>query len=180
MAAFMQRLFNVEAFLASTFYILVALAIVVDVAAREFFNESIFGIQQIAVYLVIAVAYVGMGLAAGQNKHLRPRFADNWAPASWRLFIERVGDLLAAVLFLFMAVVAFEMVEHFIKHPDWIALRVRAPGWSTESGWRIVTHGIPEWTVRWLMAYGFFSTAFRYAVFFIRPDLKPAESGSTE
>ena len=178
MAAFMRQLFNVEAFVASACYILVALAIIVDVAAREFFNESIFGIQQVAVFLVIIVAYVGMGLAAGQNKHLRPRFADNWAPASWRLFIGRFGDLLAAVLFIFMAGVAFEMVEQFYKHPDWFALRVRAPSWSTEFGWKIVTHGIPEWTVRWIMAYGFFSTGFRYAVFFIRPDLKPAESGS--
>lgn len=178
MAVFMQRLFNVEAFVASTCYILVALAIVIDVAAREFFNESIFGIQRIAVYLVIAVAYIGMGLAAGQNKHLRPRFADNWAPASWRLFIERFGDLLAAVLFLFMAVVAFQMLQNNFAHPDWYAMHIRAPMWSSEFGWKITTIGVPEYAVRWVMAYGFFSTSFRYTVFFIRPDLKPAEAGS--
>jgi len=177
MAVFMQRLFNIEAFVASVCYILVALAIIVDVAAREFFNESIFGIQKIAVYLVITVAYVGMAMAAGQNKHLRPRFADNWAPASWRLFIERFSDLLAAILFLFMAGVAFQMLQNNFNHPEWYAMHIRGPVWSSESGWKIATIGVSEWMVRWVMVYGFFSTSFRYAVFFIRPDLKPAEAG---
>jgi TRAP-type C4-dicarboxylate transport system permease small subunit len=160
MAAFMQRLFNIEAFLASTCYILVALAIILDIAAREFFQFSIFGIQRIAVFLVIAVAYIGMALAAGQNKHLRPRFADNWAPASWRLFIERFGDLLAAVLFTLMGVIAAQMVMT-----------------TYEYGWDATVIRFPLWMVQWVMPYGFFSTAFRYAIFFIRPDLKPTEIG---
>jgi len=132
-----------------------------DVASRELLNHSIYGIQRIAVFMVIATSYMGMGLAAGQNKHLRPRFADQWLPLAWRPAIARTSDLVSALLFLAMGIVCVELVYTTYQWQDQASMIK-----------------IPLWTIQWVMPYGFFSTAIRYGAFALRPDLKPQEAGA--
>jgi len=161
MAKFLQGLFKFEAVLASTCYACVALALILDVASRELFSHSIFGIQRIAVFMVIATSYMGMGLAAGQNKHLRPRFADNWLPPTWQPYIARISDLVSALLFFSMGMVCLELVLTTYQWQDQASMI-----------------NIPLWTIQWVMPYGFFSTALRYGAFSMSPDLKPQEAGA--
>lgn len=158
MARFMRIFFLIEAGLAGLCYAVVALAMISDVFAREFFNYSIYGVQRAAVLFVIATAYFGLGLATSQNQHLRPRFADGWAPARYQSLVTRLGDLLSAIAFATMGYFSFLMVKANHEWDETIPVIL-----------------IPLWTVQWIMPYGFFSAAIRFVVFFLRPDLKPLE-----
>lgn len=151
---------KLEAFAASACYGLVAFALVLDVLARELFNHSIFGIQRAAVYLVIATAYLGMGLATGENKHLRPRFADGWLPASWQTGLKRLSDLVATILFALMGYLSLQLVATSFQWQDQASML-----------------NIPLWTLQWVMPYGFLSCSLRYAMYFFNPSLKPQEAG---
>lgn len=158
MARFLRLFFLMEATLAGLCYAVVALAMISDVFAREFFNYSIYGVQRAAVLFVIATAYFGLGLATAQNQHLRPRFADGWTPKPYQPFVARFGDLLSAMAFATMGYFAFKMVQDNYQWEETVPVIL-----------------IPLWTVQWIMPYGFFSAAVRFVIFVLRPDLKPAE-----
>ena len=158
MARFLRIFYLIEASLAGVCYAIVALALISDVFAREFFNYSIYGIQRAAVLLVITTAYLGLGLATSKNQHLRPRFTDGWVPGIYQSTVARFGDFLAAIAFAVMG---------------WFALQLVLT--SLHWGDRVNVILFPLWMVQWVMPYGFLSAAVRFSIFFLRPDLKPVE-----
>lgn len=158
MKTFLRYFYLTEASIAALCYATVGVAMIADVIAREFFNYSIYGLQRASVLLVIVTAYLGMGLATADNKHLRPRFTDGWIPVAYHPAMARIGDLLAAIIFAAMGWFAFKLLQTGIKWDDKVNILL-----------------IPLWSVQWVMPYGFLSSAFRFLIFFFRPDLKPGE-----
>ncbi len=127
-----------------------------DVLMRELTGNGIAWAQQSAVYANLVVALFGLGLAAGQGTHLRPRFADNRLPVGWHGAVRRLGDLVSTVLLALFALLALQLT-----------LETRALA-ETATVLRI-----PIWPLQLLIPLSFFSGALRYFCFFLRPELAP-------
>lgn len=156
MIAILDRLHRVEAILASAAYVVVTMLLLGGIVARELFSTSIWGSEKMAVFAAIIAAFLGLTLATAANSHLRPQFTDGWWPEAWQGRVERFGDLLSALLFLGIGVVATSYVMDTYANHD----RAMVIYWSL-------------WTIQIIIPYAFYSSALRHLVFAARPDLKP-------
>ena len=84
--------FRLESVVAVAGYATVAGLLVVDVGLRELAGTSIYGAQRVSVYIMIVTGFLGLGLAAAQGRHLRPRFADGLIPQRFTTAATRLGD----------------------------------------------------------------------------------------
>ncbi len=147
---------RVEAVIAAFAYLTVTILLLLGIAAREFYSTSIWGSEKMAVFAAIIAAFLGLTLATSANAHLRPQFADAWWPKSWRGIIARLGDLLSALMFVGIGMIAAYYVADTYNNND-----------------RAIILYWPLWIIQLVIPYAFFSSALRYAIFALRPDLKP-------
>lgn len=153
--------FTLESVIAVACYAIVAGLLVVDVALRELVGTSVYGAQRISVYVMIITGFLGLGLAAAQGRHLRPRFADGLIPTGLTRAATRLGDLImTAVLLGFV----------------WIGVRFVLEAHEFEDMARIID--IPLWYLHLIVPYAFATTALRYALFALYPALRPEEVSS--
>lgn len=129
-----------------------------DVAMRELSGNGIPWAQQTAVYANLVVALFGLGLATSAGSHLRPRFADHWLPQRYHPMLQRIADLISAVLLLSFAALAVQLV-----------LETRQLA-ETASVLRI-----PLWPLQCLIPLSFISAAVRHLCFFLQPALAPQD-----
>jgi len=156
MAAILKWLLRVESLVAASAYVIVTCLLLGEILARELFSQTIWGSQRMAIFAAIYAGFLGLCLATAANSHLRPQFADNWWPRSWAVKLNRFGDLLSCLLYTGIGIVALEFVYYSYQYGD-IASVIR---------WQL-------WPIQSIIAYAFFSSAFRHAFFAIRPELKP-------
>jgi len=155
----LRVLFRVEIVLAISAYVLIFGLLITDVVMRELGLGSIFGAQRISVYLMIICGFLGLGLAASQGRHLRPRFLDGVIPASLSATADRIGSVIMTAVFAVFGVIAVQFLLEAIEYGE-LARTIR----------------IPMWSIQVIVPYAFFSTALRYAIFVIDPDLRPQEA----
>jgi TRAP-type C4-dicarboxylate transport system permease small subunit len=153
--------FTLESVIAVAGYAIVAGLLVVDVALRELVGTSVYGAQRISVYVMIITGFLGLGLAAAQGRHLRPRFADGLIPTGLTRAATRLGDLIMTAVLLGFA---------------WIGLRFVLEAHEFEDMARIID--IPLWYLHLIVPYAFATTALRYALFALYPALRPEEVSS--
>jgi TRAP-type C4-dicarboxylate transport system permease small subunit len=156
MKSVLALILRAEAVVAATAYAVVAGLLLGEIIAREVFVTSIWGSQKMAVFAAIVAGFLGLSLATAANAHLRPQFADGWWPRAWRGAIERFGDLLSAVIFAGMGIVAALYISDTFVNGD----RAAVLYWSL-------------WPIQLVLPYAFFSSAFRHFAFAGWPDLKP-------
>jgi TRAP-type C4-dicarboxylate transport system permease small subunit len=149
-------LLRVEAVLAATAYLVVTGLLLGEIIAREVFVSSIWGSQKMAVFAAIFAGFLGLSLATAANAHLRPQFTDHWWPTAWQPKIERLGDLLSAVLFGALGVIATLYIGDTYANGD----RAAVLYW-------------PLWPVQLILPYAFYASSLRYLAFFTYPGLKP-------
>jgi TRAP-type C4-dicarboxylate transport system permease small subunit len=155
----LQRLFAFEITVAILAFMTIFGLLLFDVLSRELGFGSIWGAQRISVYLMIVTGFLGLGLAAAQGRHLRPKFLDNIVPQrSWNL-VDRIGSILMCLIFLGFALVAIQFLKEAIEYSDLA---------------RVIK--IPIWYIQVIVPYAFFSTAVRYGIFALYPDLRPEEA----
>jgi len=154
---FLKWLYKTEAMVATFAYGVLAVTVLADVAFREIFSIPVLGTQRFAVYMSIIAGFLGIALAAGAGSHMRPRVADKLLPSAWNTSINRVSSLVTSIIFLvagYYAVlfwhIGYEMGDT-APILDW-----------------------PLWPVQIIIPYAFFSTALRYLLFALVPNLNPA------
>jgi len=155
----LRVLFRGEIVVAISAYVVIFGLLLTDVVMREFGLGSIFGAQRISVYLMIVCGFLGLGLAASQGRHLRPRFLDGVIPASLSAAADRVGSVIMMGVFAAFGVIAIQFLLDAIEYGE-LARTIR----------------IPMWTIQIVVPYAFFSTALRYAIFALDPSLRPKEA----
>lgn len=154
----LDRFYRFEAAFAAAAYVVVTLALLTDIASREFFGHAILGIQRVAVYAAIAAGLIGLGLATHKGKHLRPKFTDAWLPQAWHANAARVGDALAFITYAAATYFACLLVRD-----------------SYQFGFLAPVLDWPIWYVQLLLPYTFLSTAVRHLAYVVKPQLRPQE-----
>ena len=152
-------MFVVEVTIAISAYVIIAGLLLTDIVMRETGNGSLWGAQRISVYLMIVIGFLGLGLAAARGRHLRPRFLDGVLPEQFSQTADRVGSMLMALIFGGFGIVAIQFVAEAITYNE-IARIIR----------------IPMWYIQLVVPYAFFSTALRYVIFAVDPDVRPKEA----
>lgn len=146
-----------ERFITTLAFAVMILVIFGDVAIRELTGTGFHWTRQVGVYANVVLVMLGMGLASASGTHLRPRFADQWLPAHWDSFLERLGNALMSVFCVAACVVAGQVVGESIAL-DEKSMLLR---WSI-------------WPVQAFIPLAFALAAFRHALFGIYPSLAPA------
>ncbi|WP_417518436.1 TRAP transporter small permease [Minwuia sp.] len=156
MAAFLKWLLRAESLVAALAYLIVASLLLGEIIAREIFSTTIWGSQRMAVFAAIYAGFLGLCLATAANSHLRPQFADGWWPARWARELDRIGDVISAILFIILGIVGLDFVSQTYATGDTASV-IR---------WKL-------WPFQAVIVYSFFSSAVRHIIFAARPDLKP-------
>jgi TRAP-type C4-dicarboxylate transport system permease small subunit len=154
----LKILFFAEAIIATLLYMMIAASLAGDVLMREVAGSSLSGVQRICVYAMIQTGFLGLGLAAARGMHLRPRFADGVAPERFRPVMQRIGAFLMAGIFGFFVIFGVQFVQESIQYAD-----MARP------------FKFPIWILQIVVPYALASTALRYLIFGIFPDLNPEE-----
>lgn len=151
-------LMKVEGYVAAAAYAVTTLLLLADVISREFLSQSLWGAQQIAVLGSILAGMVGLTLATGQSAHFRPEFADGILKFG---AVDRVGDVISAIIF---AVLAFFAVEFVLESRDFAD---RAP-----------VVNLLLWPLQIVVPYAMASSALKHLVFALTPEAKSELRGS--
>ncbi len=152
----LRWLWRIEATVCVIAFAGTALALMADVLAREFFGNGIFGAQRFAVWTNAVAGLLGFALVTAERGHLRPQFADALLPKALEPHVERVGELLSAVICLAMA---------------WFAARFVMS--SAALGERGMAIPILVWPIQLVLPWMFFSSALRHLAFATWPELRP-------
>ncbi|MAM62224.1 TRAP transporter small permease subunit [Maritimibacter sp. UBA3975] len=155
--SFLNLFENVVAVIA---YSVVGLLLMGDVIGREVFGQGIFGAQKAAVYASIVAGFIGLVIATSSNSQLRPAFLDWVFP--WQ-FIDRLGDLISAIVFLALCYFAIQFIDASI------AFRERA----AVLYW-------PLWPFQLVVAYALASSGLRHVLFAVWPALKTPRTQGQE
>jgi len=150
---------RIELVIATAAFVLMVVVAFLDVALRETTGTGLDGAREAAVLLMILLVMSGFGLATASGRQLRPRFADNLLPEAWRPGVQRFGDLLSAMIFAMLAVLALFFVAESIY------LREATP-----------VLRIPSWLIQMVFPLAFGQAMLRHLVYFARPDLKPLDN----
>lgn len=148
----LRILMRIEAVVAALAYAATTLLLLADVVAREVFSQALWGAQQSAILLSILAGMIGLTLATGRQAHFRPEFADSVLRFNG---VNRVGDLISAVLFAGFAYYATEFVIESRDFSD-----------------RVPIINIMLWPLQIVVPYAMASSAIKHAVFALKPDAK--------
>ncbi|MBT4263985.1 MAG: TRAP transporter small permease [Deltaproteobacteria bacterium] len=155
---FLKRLYQMEAVVAASAYGVLAVTVLADVVFREILSSPVLGTQRFAVYMSIIAGFLGVGLASAAGLHMRPRVADNWFPAAWNPGINRVSNLVTSAIFVVAGYYAVLFWHTGFEMGDTAPLL----------DWLL-------WPIQIVIPYAFFSTALRYLLFALFPNLNPAD-----
>ena len=150
---------QIELVIATGAFVLMVIVAFLDVALRETTGTGLDGAREAAVLLMILLVMSGFGLATASGRQLRPRFTDGLLPEAWQPAIQRFGDLLSAMIFALLAVLALIFVAESIQ------LREATP-----------VLRIPSWLIQMVFPLAFGQAMLRHLVYFARPDLKPVDN----
>lgn len=140
----------------AAFMILVAV-LFADVLSRELSGAGLLWARQLGVYANLVVTMLGLGVASASGAHFRPRFADDWLPATWEPWLVRLQEaLMAAFCVGFALVAAVAVAETRALHE-----RSSLPSW-------------PVWPFQAVIPLAFLSAGTRHALLACWPQLRPA------
>ena len=155
-----NRLYRLEATVAACAYGVLAATVLADVIFREVFSHPILGTQRFTVYMSIIAGFLGVALASASGTHMRPRVADSWLPSKWNPYIDRISNLVTCAIF---------------SIAGYYAVLFWYTGFSMGDTAPILDW--PLWPIQIIIPYAFFSSALRYLVFALFPDLNPTDRG---
>lgn len=154
----LDRVYNVEIFIACLAFVLVAVALISDVLARELFGNGLFGAQKFAVFCTAVAGLLGFAVVVHSGGHLRVQAIDRLFPTEWHGAMARIGDVISAAICLFFGIYAIEFVRSSIK-----------------LGESDMVLEIPVWPIQLVLPYLFLMSAARYALYAAFPAIRPAE-----
>lgn len=164
----LDRWHSGECYLAVASFTLIAALLLMDVIGREFIGPvlhklglysgptGIFGSQRISVYALIIGSFAGIGIATATGSHLVPRVGFGWIPERFAPTIDRVADVITAVVLLGIAWYGVQ----FVLSSKLTDLRAPVLDW-------------PTWPFQLAIPLGFASAALRYLCYAAWPALRP-------
>lgn len=152
-------LYRLEAGVAVACFALITLALTADLGGRELLGKGLFSAQRFAVYCMVIVAMLGFSLTVGWRAHLGVEVADKLAPAAWNEAMERLSDVVAAAICLFLAYWSWRFVAGSFAD--------QARGQALE--WLL-------WPIQAVLVWCFASAALRHGAFAAWPALRPPRS----
>lgn len=155
---FLSALFELEKWVAIAAFGVITVVLFADVMGRELFGQGIFWAQRVAVYAATIAGLLGFSLCVAKGGHLRPSSFDKLAPPAWNEALNRIADLVAAAICLFLTVYGANFVLN-----------------SFNLGERGQAIDMPLWPVQIILPYCFGSAMLRYLVYAGFPALRPVE-----
>ncbi len=152
----LRWLWTIEATVCVIAFAGTALALMADVLAREFFGNGIFGAQRFAVWTNAVAGLLGFAIVTAERGHLRPQFLDGLLPKALAPHIDRIGELLSAVICLALTWYAVRFVQS-----------------SAALGERGMAIPILLWPIQLVLPWMFFSSALRHLAYAAWPVLRP-------
>ena len=138
---------------------LAATVLCADVLSRELLGQGIYGVQKFAVYCSAVAGALGMSIVVHAGGHLRITAIDAlYAPPMLQLD-SRLGDVVAAAAFLFLA---------------WFAIRFVANTYAFNETDTILH--LPIWRVQIDLPVAFLLAALKFLVHSAFPSTKPEEA----
>ncbi len=145
-----------ERIIATGAFVLMVVVSFTDVALREITGQGLDGAREAAVLLMVVLVMSGFGLATAAGRQLRPRFLDGLIPDAWTPTVQRIGDLLSALIFAILAVLGAILVAQSLQLSELTpVLR------------------LPSALIQLVLPAAFLVAVVRHLVFFLRPDLRP-------
>ena len=157
---FLNGLYWAEAIVAVTAFSGVALALTADVIGREIFGDGVYGAQKFAVYCTAVAGMTGFALVVAKGGHLRPKFFDRIVPQRFEVQANRLADLTAAAICIFLGVYALQFVySSYVLQERGLGLNILV------------------WPIQSIIPYVLLSSALRYILFALLPANRPVEEG---
>ncbi|MEZ5675203.1 MAG: TRAP transporter small permease subunit [Thalassovita sp.] len=165
-----------EVWIAVIAFSAIALILIYDVLVREAVLPLLslmglegrwlvlYGSQKIAVYLLVAGAFAGIGIATWAGAQLIPKVGFKAVPARFDGLANRAADIVTFLFLMAVAVVAADFVFESFQS-----------GQRASGGLRIEV-----WKVQAAIPLGFASAALRYFAFVIWPDVRPQQAEAME
>lgn len=157
-STFLKALNRLECVVAAIGLLLVAAVLLADVIGREIVGSGIYWGPRLASYCTTVAGMLGFSIVVSAGGHLRPKFVDGVFPEQWSETVDRIADLIAAGLCLFM-----------FWHSALFVLS------TAQMGTRAIALNIPVWFVQFVIPYVFASAALRYLAYTVFPPLRPEE-----
>jgi len=155
---FLSTLFTLEKWVAIAAFAVITVVLFADVLGREVFGHGIFWAQRLAVYAATTAGLLGFSLCVAKGGHLRASSFDKLVPGTWNATMNRVADLVAAAICLFLAIYGANFVLN-----------------SLQLGERGQAIDMPLWPVQLILPYCFASAMLRYLIYARYPTLRPVE-----
>lgn len=167
---------RVEVWIAVLAFSAIAVILVYDVISREVlvpllrtFGLSdvrvvLYGSQKVAVYCLVFGSFAGIGIATWTGAQLIPRVGFKAVPAAWNTVMNRLADVVTALVLCGLTYVAAKFVGESM-----------ASGQLGSGGLQIAI-----WKVQIAIPLGFGSAAIRYWAFVIWPQTRPEQMGGME
>ncbi|MBL8349080.1 MAG: TRAP transporter small permease [Burkholderiaceae bacterium] len=153
----LQWLWRIEATICVVAFAGTAVALMADVLARELFGNGIFGAQRFAVWSNAIAGLLGFALVTAERGHLRPQFADALLPRALEPHVDRIGEVVSALICLGLFWFAVDFVLS-----------------SARLGERGMAIPILVWPIQLVLPWMFLSSALRHLAFAAWPLLRPA------
>lgn len=161
---FLRVLYALMAAVATSFYGLLSVILILNVFARNVLEQPLFfGAERVAVICTLLAGNFGLALASASGAHIRPRVADHWVPASWDTAMNRIADLVTAVVMFGVAAYAIDFVY---QQYDLEAV-LESLYW-------------PAWPIQAAIPLGYMVAGLHYLCFAAFPALRPREEQPTE
>ena len=143
----LKRLQQIESWLTCTAFFILVVVVFSDVVSRELTGSGLFWASQTGVWANVIIVMAGFGLASSEGAHLRPRFTDNWLPASWFTLLIRIQHLCMAGFCLGFGLLAARVVLG-----------------SYQLGEVSIDLFLPVWPVQLFIPAAFFAATLRHSI----------------
>lgn len=153
MKTFLIKLNQFEKNLSAILLALMALAVMIDVSAREVFSSSVPMASKIAVVLMIWVGFIGVSIVQMELGHLRPEMMDKkFLNSQFKYHYLRLQSFVILAFSSLLMIYAFLYVKE-----------------SYEFGDKSIVLGVKLWVLQSVMVYSFFSLVLKSLFFVIYP-----------
>lgn len=156
---FLLFLFRTDEILAGLCLTIMILAVLLQIVLRNIFQTGIGGTDPLVRHLVLWVVFLGAGLAAKENSHIRIDFISRLVSPAINKIIETIVSLFSLIILGMMIYAAVSFI-----------------GMEYESGFDIPLLNIPVWVTEVIIPVGYFIVA----VHMLRHALKPFFSRKEE
>lgn len=104
------------------------LMIFINVIGRYFFSKSVMGADELARYLMISIAFLGMGMAMRRGQHSAFNIVQDVVPSRVRIFLRIIVSLIMVAFMIVLFVLGYQYAMKYMSNRTEM-LRMSAGMW---------------------------------------------------